>query len=153
MLSLLQCGDIESNPEPMPNILHKHPTTHKRIANTYFIPNTIKFHLEYQHFAKSSTFILKHAYSLHQQSILTFVYLHQYIQTQNHSHLPYILYFIFINIYPSINIYNNILAQPNTYHFNIEWIDTLINKLANLTNTPERHIFKQHLCTKFIEKY
>ena len=50
-LTLLQYGDTEPNPGPMPNVLHRHPTTHKRIANTYFISNTIKLHPEYQHLA------------------------------------------------------------------------------------------------------
>ena len=36
LLALLKCGDIEPNPGRMPNMLHKHPTIHKRISNTYF---------------------------------------------------------------------------------------------------------------------
>ena len=150
-LALLKCGDIESNPGPMPNMLHKHPTIHKRIANTYFIPNTIKLHPEYQHLANSFAPILKNDHPLHQQSILTFPYLHQYLQTQNHSPLPHLLYAIIIIINPSINMCNNILAQPNTYQFNIEWTNTLIHKLANLNKPLERHIHTQHPYTKFIE--
>ena len=137
----------------MPNILHKHPTTHKRIANTYFIPNTIKLHPEYQHLANSFSPILKQNHPSHQQSALKFPHLHQYIQTQIHAPLPHILYAIIITINPLIDTCNNILAQPLAYHYNIEWTNTLINKLANLANPPERHILKQHSYTKFIETH
>ena len=40
-LALLQCGDIETNIGPMPNILRSHPPDHKKRAKTYFISNTI----------------------------------------------------------------------------------------------------------------
>jgi exonuclease III len=135
----------------MPNILKAHPTRHKRIANTYFIPNTIKLHPEYQHLANSFAPILKQDHPLHQQSILAFPYLYQYIQTQNNSPTPHILYAIIITINPSINTCNNILAQPTTYHFYTDWTNILINELTNLPNPPERHIHTQHPYTKFIE--
>jgi hypothetical protein len=137
----------------MPNIAHTHPTTHKRIANTYFISNTIKLHPEYQHLASFFSPILKQDHPLHQQSILTFPHLHQYIQTQNQPPLPHLLYVIIVTINPSIDTCNNILARPNDYQINLEWINTLINKLANLTNPPERHIHTLHPYTKFIESH
>lgn len=34
-LFLLLCGDIESNPSLMPNLLHTHPSSHKRRNKTY----------------------------------------------------------------------------------------------------------------------
>ena len=63
------------------------------------------------------------------------------------------LYDIIVTITPSMNTCNYILPQPNAYHFNIEWNNTLINKLAHLTNPPERHILMQHPYTKFIETH
>ena len=152
-LALLQCGDVETNPGPMPNMLRTHPTTHKRRANIYFIPNTIKLHPEYQHLASSFSPILKQDHPLRQQSIRTFSHLHQYIQTQNQAPLPHLLYAIIITINPSINECNNILAQPNIYHFTLEWTNTLLTKLANLTNPPERYIRTIHRYTKFIESH
>ena len=149
-LALLQCGDIEPNPGPMPDILRSHPTKHRQMAKTYFIPNTIKLHPEYQHLAQSFAPILKPNHESHQQSILTFSHLHQYIQTLNHPPPPHILYAVITTIDPSIHNCNNILAQPNAHHFNIEWTNTLINKLANLNNPPERHILTPHPYTKFI---
>jgi hypothetical protein len=137
----------------MPNILRTHPTRHKRIANTYFIPNTIKLYHEYQHLATSFAPILKQDHPSHQQIILTLPHLYQYIRTQNHTPPPHMLYAIIITIDPSIDKCNNILAQPTTYNFNVEWTNTLIGKLANLTNPPERHILKQHPYTKFIETH
>ena len=50
-LLLLLCGDIHPNPGPMPHLLQKHPTAHKRRQTTYFLPSTIKFQPEYQHLA------------------------------------------------------------------------------------------------------
>ena len=58
-LELLKCGDIELNPGPMPNILHTHPAPHKKRANIYLIPNTIKLQPEYQHIATTFAPILK----------------------------------------------------------------------------------------------
>ena len=134
----------------MPDVLRTHPTIHKQKARTYFIPNTIKLHPEYQHLANMFAPILKNDHQSHQQSILTFPHLHQYIQTINDSPLPHILYAIITTTSPSINTCNNILAQPNTYHFNVEWTNTLINKLASLNNPPERHIRTQHPYIKFV---
>jgi len=135
-LALLQCGDIEPNPGPMPDILNTHPTTHRRVAKTYFIPNTIKFHPEYQHLASSFVPILQQNHPLYHQTTLTFPYLHQYVQTQNHSPLPHILYAIIVTINPLINICNNILAQPNAYNNATIWTNALIHRLVNLINPP-----------------
>ena len=150
-LTLLQCGDIEPNPGPMPNILQTHPASHRKRAKTYFIPNTIKLQPEYQHIASTFAPILSHNHPLHNQTIITYSHVHQYIQTQNYSPPTHILYALIITINPSINTCNNILAQPHIYHFNDIWTNTLIIRLANLTNPPERHILTQHPYTMFIE--
>ena len=118
-LALLQCGDIEPNPGPMPNILRTHPTSHKKRAKTYFIPNTIKLQPEYQHIASSFAPILETIHPLHHQTNTKYPYLHRYIQTQNHSPSTHILYALIITINPSIDTCNNILAQPHTYDFTI----------------------------------
>jgi hypothetical protein len=60
------------------------------------------------------------------------------------------LYAIVITIHPSIDTCNNILAQPQNYHFNDIWTNTLIIRLANLTNPPERHILTPHPYTTFV---
>ena len=109
-LTLLQCEDIETNPGPMLDVLRTHSTTHRQKARTYFIPNTIKLHPEYQHLANLFAPILKYDHPSHQHSILTFSHLHQYIQMIDHSPLPHILYAIITIISPSINTCNNILA-------------------------------------------
>ena len=137
-LELLKCGDIELNPGPMPNILHTHPTTHKKRANIYFIPNTIKLQPEYQHIANTFSPILKNTHPLHPQAITTYPHLYQYLQTHRQSPLPHILYALIITIHPSIDTCNNILAQPQNYHFNNMWTNTPITRLANLTNPPSK---------------
>ena len=135
----------------MPNILQTHPPIHKQIAKTYFIPNTIKLHPEYQHIAKFFAPIAKTNHPLHQRAITELPHLHQYIQTQNHSPLPHILYALVITIHPSVNRSNDILAQPHIYYFSNIWTNTLIIRLANLHNPPERHILTTYPSTKFIE--
>ena len=150
-LTLLQCGDIESNPGPMPDILRTHPAAHKKRAKTYFIPNTIKLQPEYQHIASTFAPLLRHNHPLHHQTIITYPHLHQHIETQSHSLPTHILYAIIITINSSIDTSNNILAQPHTHHFNNIWTNTLIIRLANLSNPPERHILTKHPYTMFIE--
>ena len=150
-LELLKCGDIEPNPGPMPNILHTHPATHKKRANIYFIPNTIKLQPEYQHIANTFAPILKNTHPLHPQAITTYPHLHQYIQIQRQIPPTHILYALVITIHLSIDTCNNILAQPQNYHFNDIWTNTLIIRLANLTNPPERHILTPHPYTTFVE--
>ena len=61
------------------------------------------------------------------------------------------LYALIITIHPSIDTCNNILVQPQNYHFNNIWTNTLIIKLTNLTNPPERHILTPHPYTTFME--
>ena len=61
------------------------------------------------------------------------------------------LYALIITIHPSIDMCNNILAQPQHYHFNDIWTNTLIIRLANLINPPERHISTPHPYTTFLE--
>ena len=150
-LELLKCGDIELNPGPMPNILSTHPATHKKRANIYFIPNTIKLQPEYQHIAKTFAPILNTTHPLHPQAIIAYPHLHQYIQTQRQSPTTHLLYALTVTIHPSIDTCNNILAQPHNYHFNNIWTNTLIIRLANLTNPPERHILTPHPYTTFVE--
>ena len=60
------------------------------------------------------------------------------------------MYALIITIHPLINTCNNILAQPHIYHFNNIWTNTLLIKLANLSNPPERHILTPHPYTIFI---
>ena len=134
----------------MPNILHTHPTTHKRRSNTYFIPNTIKLQPEYQHIANTFAPILQNTHPLHPQAITTYPHLHQYTQTQSQSPPTHMLYALVITIHPSIDTCNNILAQPQHYHFNNIWTNTLIIRLANLNNPPERHILTPHPYTTFV---
>jgi len=151
ILELLKCGDIEPNPGPMPNILHTHPNTHKKRANLYFIPNTIKLQPEYQHIAKTFAPILKHTHPLHPQALTSYPHLHQYLQVHRHTPPSHMIYALIITIHPSIATCNNILAQPQIYHFNNIWTNTLIIRLANLTNPPERHILTPHPYTTFVE--
>ena len=150
-LTLLQCGDIEPNPGPMPDILRTHPALHKKRAKTYFISNTIKLQPEYQHIASTFAPILSHNHPLHHQTTTMYPHLHQYTQAQNLSPPTHILYALIITINPSIDTCNNILAQPHIYHFNDIWTNTLIIRLANLNNPPKRHILTQHPYTTFIE--
>ena len=135
----------------MPNILRIHPATHKKRAKIYFIPNTIKLQPEYQHIASTFAPILKTNHPLHHETNTEYPHLHQYIQTQNHYPSIHILYALIMTINSSINICNNILAQPHNYDFDNIWTNTLLIRLANLNNSPpERHILTQHPYTIFV---
>ena len=136
-LALLQCGDIELNPGPMPNILSTHPHIHKNRANMYFIPNTIKLHPEYQHIAHTFAPLLKPTHLLHSQETIIYPHLHQLIQTHRQVPPSHMLYALIITIHPLIDTCNNILASPQTYHFNIVWTNMLLSNLATLTNPPK----------------
>lgn len=112
---LILCGDIETNPGPMPNILKNHPSTHKRKAKTYFIPNTIKLHPEYIHLTKKFAPLLKNTHSLHHHISLTLPHLHEYIQQKLTDHpTSHILYAIIITISPSIDTCNELIARQPT---------------------------------------
>ena len=100
--------------------------------------------------AKTFAPILKNNHPLHQQTNTKYPYLHRYIQTQNHSPSTHILYALIITINPSIDTCNNILAHPHTYDFNDIWTNTLIIRLSNLNNPPERLILTQHPYTTFV---
>ena len=134
----------------MPDILRSHPADHKKRAKTYFISNTIKLHPEYQHIAKSFAPILKIDHPMYHQTSTLLPALHQYIQTKYTSPPSHILYALVITINPSINTCNDILTHPHIYHFNDIWTNTLLIRLSNLNNPPERHILTQHPYTKFI---
>ena len=85
-LLLLRCGDIETNPGPMPNILTKHPPSHKQRNKTYFIPFTIKLQPEYQHLAKEFSPSLNTTHPRHLDSTTTYPHLSRYITYTNITH-------------------------------------------------------------------
>ena len=62
--AILQCGDIESNPGPRPNLLTNHPQLHVEKQKTYFYNKTTQIKLEYRHILE--TFI---PYLYHTQTI------------------------------------------------------------------------------------
>ena len=69
---LLKSGDIELNPGPMPNVLKEHPPAHRSRSKTYFIPNTIKFHPEYQHITHIFSPLLNTNHPNHNNASRTF---------------------------------------------------------------------------------
>lgn len=56
-LLLFKCEDIETNLGPMLHFLYIQVSVYERQNKTYFIVNTIKLQLEYQHQSKFALFI------------------------------------------------------------------------------------------------
>lgn len=148
-LLLLQCGDIHPNPGPMPNLIQKHPTTHKKRQTTYFLPNTIKFHPEYQHLAKTFKPLFQNTHHLHAQTLLSLPYLYNYILQHTNHPPPRIIYALVVTISPSTTICNTYLQQPSIP----DWTSQLLEKMTTLSNPPERHIGTPHPYTQFRNIY
>ena len=144
-LLLLRGGDIETNPGPMPNILTKHPPSHKLRNKIYFISCTIKLQPEYQHLAKEFSPLLKTMHPSHLDSTITYPHLSRYIYLHQHHPPPRILYALITTLSPSLATCNHQLIQaPNP-----DWTTSLLNKMATLPNPPERHILTPHPYIQF----
>ena len=144
---LLKCGDIETNPRPMPNILKIHPPSHKKRCKTYFIPCTIKLQPEYQHIAKTFFSILKINHLSHINAIRNFPRLAQHLDQIKEHPNPKVLFALITTINPDINACEHQLNRNP----NFVWTITLLERMNNLNNPPERHIATLHPYTKFIQ--
>jgi hypothetical protein len=129
ILILLLSGDTAHNPGPMPNILKRHPTLHKKNAKLYFIPNTIKLHPEYKHIAQAFAPLLKNTHPLHELHNNMHPYISQYIQQLIEYPSSHILYAIVITIHPSID-YCDIILHPQNLQIT-RWTNTLLQTLAS----------------------
>ena len=87
---LQKSGDIELNPGPMPNVLKEHPPAHRSRSKTYFIPNTIKFHPEYQHITQKILPLLNTNHTNHNTASITFPNLSSYINQNRHFPISYL---------------------------------------------------------------
>jgi hypothetical protein len=143
---LLLCGDIETNPGPMPDILKTHPPSHKRRNKIYFIPFTIKLHPEYQHLAKQFAACIKITHPNHTTASIEYPHLSKYIQEKQQHPPQRILYALITTISPVLETCDHQLIHiPNP-----DWTTTLLDKMTLLQNPPERHILKPHPYTEFI---
>ena len=97
---------------------------------------------------------MKTNHPLHYQTIIAFLYLHEYIQKNNHFQLSHTLYALVITINLSINICNDILAQLCIHYFNNIWTKSFNISLVNFNNpSPKQHILTKHTYTKFVETH
>ena len=131
----------------MPNILQKHPPTHKNRCKQYFIECTIKLQLEYQHLAQHFSPIINITHPQHENISISYPYLSRYIHNNQHHPPPRILYALITTISPIIETCNHILSQTPEP----DWTTTLLERMASLQNPPERHITTMHPYTKFIQ--
>jgi hypothetical protein len=100
------------------------PTTPHNLVNS----RTIKICPGYQHIINPFLPHLKITQPLHQQSILSHPYLHQFLQPHREQSTPRLLYALIITFHPKPNICNILLAQDPTQ----PWTHTLLDKLHNL---------------------
>ena len=130
----------------MPNILTKHPPSHKQRNKTCFIPSIIKLQPEYHHLAKEFSPILNTTHPRHQDSTIIYPHLSRYIHLHQHHPPPRILYALITTISPSLATCNHQLIQIA----NPDWTTSLLDKMATLRNPLERHILTPHPYTQFI---
>lgn len=135
-LLLLQCGDIEQNPGPMPNLLAQHPPSYKHRCKVYFIPCTIKLQPEYQHLAKKFAPLLTPAHPNHADTNRDYPYLSKFLLQNPHHLPPRILYALITTISPSPHTCDSRFIETADPH----WTTVLLNKMALLPNPPEHHI-------------
>ena len=148
-LILLRSGDIEKNPGPMLDILETHPSLHKRRYKTYFITCIIKLQLEYQHFAKTFSPILKTDHPNHITATRNFPYLTRYLNQKRQHPTPRLLFALITTISPDINTCEyQLINIPNQ-----DWTATLLDRMTTLRNPIERHINILHPYTKFTNNH
>jgi hypothetical protein len=131
----------------MPNILLKHPSTHKNRCKKYFIECTIKLQPEYQHLAKKFSPIINLTHPMHHDTIIDYPYLSRYIYKNQHHPPPRILYALITTISPVIETCNHILIQTPEP----DWTTIILERMASLQNPPERHITSTHPYTHFLQ--
>ena len=139
-LLLLRYGDIETNPGPMPNILTKHPPSHKQRNKIYFIPCTIKLQPKYQYLAKEFSPLLNTTHPRHLDSTITYPHLSRYIYLHQQHPPPRILYALITTISHSLATCNHQLIQTP----NLDWTTSRLLTMTTLPNPPERHILTPH---------
>ena len=146
-LLLIRGGDIETNPGPMPNILHAHPPAHKNRSKIYFTECTIKLKPEYYHLAKQFSPNINPTHPEHPSTITKYPHLARYIQQNQHHPPPCILYALITTISPIIETCNHLLIQTPEP----DCTTTILERMALLQNPPERHILTTHPYTQFIQ--
>jgi hypothetical protein len=136
----------------MPNIFSNHPKKHKRLAKTYFIKNTIKFHPEYTHLAKTYAPFFTTTHPMHIDYTIRYPHLHHYIQNISPPSPPsHIIYALINTLHPLINKCNNNIFT-RSQNEEIDWTINLLNTLKSLHNSPETHINTTHPHTQFLEQ-
>ena len=146
-LLLLLSGDIETNQGPMPNILQKHPSTHRNRYKKYFIESTIKLQPEYQHLAKQFSPIINLTHPHHHNTITYYPHLSIYIYVNQHHPPPRMLYALITTISPVIETCNRMLTQTPKP----DWTTIVLERMTSLQNPPERHIGVTHPYTQFLQ--
>ena len=146
---MLRSGDIETNPEPMPNILETHPPPHRRRYKTYFITCTIKLQPEYQHLAKKFSPLLKIDHPDYLNATRNYPYLTRYLNQKRQHPTPRLLFALITTISLDINSCEHQLTNiPNQ-----DWTSLLLDRMSTLRNPPERHINTIHPYTEFTNNY
>jgi hypothetical protein len=134
--TLLQCGDIESNPGPRHTLLLNHPQIHHERQTTYFYNKTTQLKPEYNHI-----FELFDPYLTNTQTPNINQHLIQFCRNNNHCPKNYLLYAILITLAPTPTLSNNLIAANST-----QWT---INLIKNLIESPKPLPTNPHILQKF----
>jgi hypothetical protein len=128
--SILNCGDIESNPGPKFTLLLNHPQDHLEKHKTYFYKNTTQIKIEYIHI-----FELFKPYLNHTHIENTNPHLKQFCI--NNQQYPYnqLFFAILITLAPT-PIQCNQLISENSTHWTLILLNKIINNLTPLPTEP-----------------
>jgi hypothetical protein len=135
-ISLLMCGDIESNPGPKFTLLLNYPQLYQEKHKTYFYKNTIQIKIEYIHI-----FELFKPYLNHTHIENTNPHLKQFCTNNQQFPHNHLFFAILITLTPTPTQCNQLISENST-----RWTSILLNKM---TNNPTLLSTKPHTLQKF----
>jgi hypothetical protein len=143
-LFLALCGDIESNPRPIRNLLKDHPIEHKQRNHIYFTPNTIQLRPEYQQLSTKFAPHLDPTHLQHREVQQSHLFLSRFISRHNHYPPLVLLYALIVNISLIPAKCNILLFQPSPL------IPNLLQRLSLRLQNPNNTLLTQHTYNQFL---
>jgi exonuclease III len=134
--TILQCGDIESNPGPKLSLLLNHLQEYHNKQKTYFYNKTTQLKPEYNHILE-----LFKAYLKSTQITTTNQHLAQFCINNNMCPESYLFYAILITLAPTPIQSNQLITENST-----QWTTNLIKKLLE---SPNPLSIDPHVLQKF----
>jgi hypothetical protein len=133
--TILQCGDIESNPGPKLSLLLNHPQEYHNKQKTYFYNKTTQLKPEYNHILELFKPYLKST-----KINITNQHLVQFCINNNMCPKSYLFYAILITLAPTPTQSKQLITENST-----QWTTNLIKKLLESPNplSTDPHILQK----------